>query len=221
MIMRRKLFEVPCVRAVSCALIVSMGLCTGTARSAEPAPDHGALTLKRQRNASDQWYYKMDYGPFVSATIVASFPKNNTTYKGVAVKWERTQPANMLFDTQLMRVAAGWTGEFLKLDGVAYSGMHGVNPSLAGEQMFGTHNSPGWAHAGSFKDPRPEPFGGMPRNYMHYRGLYRDGDQVVFSYTIGDMDVLELPGTQGSGDELAITRTFRPAPRKSTDADRQ
>lgn len=181
------------------------------------AMDEHAAAPKKKRDTLDPnaWYNKMDYGPFVSATIVSSFPKDNTTYKGVAVKLGKEEPANILFDTQLMRVAAGWTDGFIKFDGVAYTGAHGVNPSLAGEQKFGTHNAPGWAHEGIFRDPRPEPFGGMPRDYMHYRGLYRHGDQIVFSYTIGDMEVLELPGVEGTGPHLVFTRTFEAGPSKS------
>lgn len=217
--MRRSLIQFPSMSAAAWIMVIgglTVALLVVEARTAEPPLKKGEhATLKKKKNGPDAWFYQMDYGPFVSATVVSSFPNKNTTCKGVAVQVGTEDPAHMLFDTQLMRVAAGWTGEFLKLDGVAYSGSHGVNPSLAGEQKFGTHNAPGWAHAGAFKDPRPEPFGGMPRDYMHYRGLYRHGKQVVFSYTVGDMDVLEQPVAQGSGADVVFTRTFKIGPSKS------
>ena len=70
-----------------------------------------------------------------------------------------------------------------------------------------------WAtRDGSFTDPRlaidGEPFGGTPRDYLHYKGLYRHGDQVVFSYSVNGMDVLELPGDKAGGNDVAFTRTF-------------
>ena len=116
----------------------------------------------------------MDYGRFLSATLVAPQPADNTTTKGIAVKLDKEGKAGIIFDTMMMRYSAGWSGGFLSLHGVAFDGAHGVNPSVDGEQKFGTHPGPGWADkAGSLKDPRnpkTDPYGPMPREWLHVQG---------------------------------------------------
>ncbi len=86
--------------------------------------------------------------------------------------------AAVCFDTDLLRVSAGWTGGFLKLYGTPFDGSHGSWPEIKGTQVFGTKQGPGWANkAGDFKDPRSEPFGPLPADWAKYKGLYRSGDQ--------------------------------------------
>ncbi len=138
---------------------------------------------------------RMDYGPFLSGTFDADEPKGNTTLKGVIVSLDADQTTNVLFDTELLRYSAGWTGDFINFNGVAYDGRHGRTPRVAGTQVFGTPAMPGCSHDGSWKDPRPVPYGPLPREWGHYRGLYRCGDQVVFSYTVNGVGVLDMPGT--------------------------
>lgn len=182
----------------------------------KPAPK------KIDPNAPTPWDH-LDYGPFLSASILAPAPAGNMTYKGVAVKLGSVKvngedrEASICYDTQLLRVSAAWTGGFLHLRNVAYTGDHGPCPTIAGDEKFGTRNAPAWAQAdGSFVDPRVglygEPFGGTPREYLHYKGLYRDGEQVVFSYSVNGMDVLETPGVKQAGDEPVFTRSFQIAP---------
>jgi hypothetical protein len=163
----------------------------------------------RPRQDNTQWG-RMDYGPFISHTIGAPAPAGNDTLKGVAVKLDGGK-AGMLFDTQLMRMSAAWTGGFLNLTGVAFSGDHGPHPQVAGTVHVATAPGPGWARPGTgdFKDPRPEPYGPLPKEWMHYKGLYRSGDRVVFSYTVGSTDVLETPAEEG---EAVFTRTFQVGP---------
>jgi fibro-slime domain-containing protein len=124
------------------------------------------------RKASGAWAV-MDCGPFLSATVGAAKPTGNVANKGIAIKLGEGD-AGMLFDTDLVRMAAGWTGGFLKLQGVAFDGAHGPHPQAAGEIRFGTSQTPGWARPGTkdFGDPRTEPFGPLPRQWSRYRGLY-------------------------------------------------
>jgi hypothetical protein len=153
---------------------------------------------------------RMDYGPFLSHTIGSPQPSNNVTLKGVAIKLDNGN-AGVLFDTALLRYSAAWTGGFLKLQGVAFDGAHGPNPEIGGTFRFGTSNGPGWAKPGTtdFTDPRPRPFGTLPTEWAHYRGLYRNGNQVVLSYTVGATEVLEAPGIEGNGDAVLFSRTFQ------------
>ncbi len=165
-----------------------------------------------------------DYGPFLSASISNPADPNNTTWKGVAVKLGTVKVngedvgASVCYDTQLMRVSAGWTGEFLHLKNVAFTGDHGPCPIIAGDVKFATRNTLAWATKdGSFTDPRialyGEPFGGTPREYLHYKGLYRHGEQVVFSYVVNGMNVLETPAAKQVGDTgVVFLRTFELGP---------
>jgi glucose/arabinose dehydrogenase len=190
------------------------------AKGADQVPWDQALWKKMKsgaENPNSPWN-KMDYGRFLSATVIAPEPADNVTTKGIAVKLNKEGTAGILFDTVMMRVSAGWSGGFLELKGVAFDGAHGVNPTLGGEQKFGTRPGPGWAGPdGSFNDPRDpktDPYGPMPKDWFHYKGLYLNGDQVTFSYTVGKTDVLETEGTDGKDEEhMVFTRTFRIGPR--------
>jgi glucose/arabinose dehydrogenase len=128
----------------------------------------------------------------------------------------------VLFDTELCRMAAGWTGGFLDLKGVAFNTDHGPSPSVKGTQLFGTKIAPGWGSPEArVDDPRPRikdqgadfPYGPLPRDWAKYKGLYVHGEQVVLSYPVGSagVGVLEVPGVERIGDAVVITRTIKVA----------
>jgi hypothetical protein len=50
--------------------------------------------------------------------------------------------------------------------------------------------------------------GPLPRDVGRYRGLYRDGEKVVFAYTVGNTPVLDLPGSVAVNGHVAFTRTL-------------
>src|SRR5678815_2512872 len=66
--------------------------------------------------------------PFQAACINASFPGKNIAMKGLAVRLDGN--AGMLFDTELLRMAAGWKGGFITAHGVAFDGGHGGHPKI-------------------------------------------------------------------------------------------
>ncbi|MFM1768194.1 MAG: hypothetical protein RJA22_723 [Verrucomicrobiota bacterium] len=152
-------------------------------------------------------YFEENF-PFQGACINAAWPSNNVAMKGLAL---RAGPgAHLLFDTDLLRMAAGWTGGFLTTRGVAFDGAHGAHPAIAGEQHFGTPQIPGWADAqGRFADPRQEPFGPLPKAWARWDGLHVHGSNVVLSYTVHGTKVREQPGALAAGGGTAFTRTFR------------
>lgn len=158
----------------------------------------------------------MDYGPFLTASIEAPAPRTNLAYKGLAIPVGRAAGGGrteaVLFDTDLLRYAAGWTGDFVALKGVVFDGEHWAYPHIAGRQVFGNPRQPGWAKAGGFADPREYPFGPLPRDWAKWRGLYLHGEQVVLSYTVGDTAVLELPGVETRGGLSAFSRVFNRGP---------
>ena len=164
----------------------------------------------------------MDYGRFLGATIRAPSPLDNNAMKGIAIKVgpDGGKPAAVCFDADLLRVSSGWTGGFLKLRGTPFDGAQGTWPEVDGPPVFGTRPGPGWAGKdGDLKDPRLEPYGPLPADWARFKGLYRSGDRVVLSYTVGEIPVLELPWIERRGDGWPlITRTINlgPSPRPMT-----
>ncbi len=51
----------------------------------------------------------------------------------------------------------------------------------------------------------------MPADWAKYKGLYRSGEHVVFSYTVGGTSVLEMPATTEADKQTIFTRTFNVA----------
>ena len=161
--------------------------------------------------AQEKEKYRMlqDDFPFQGACINANFPSNNIAMKGLAI--HVGNGAHVLFDTDLCRLAAGWTGGFITTHGVAFDGSHGHHPAIAGEQKFGTAQVPGVAGAdGSFKDTREVPFGPMDKNLAHWGGLYVNGADVLLTYTVGGgTKISEQPGSVAADGQVAFTRTFK------------
>ncbi len=167
---------------------------------------------------------EMDYGRFFSATFHNAKAQSTVNgkgcaaNKGIAVNLGDSEAA-LLFDTETVRMAGGWTGGWFKRQGVAFDGKHGPNPAPpdGATMYFEINPGPGWSKGGDFKDPRAlptgpgaatVPFGPLPREWAKYRGLHRAGKDVVISYSVGDALVLELPAIEKVGDVTLLTRTF-------------
>jgi hypothetical protein len=158
---------------------------------------------------------KMDYGPFLAHTIGAG--DGNTALKGIAVKLgpaaggKEEDEATVLFDTELLRYAGGWTGGFLNYTGVTFDGSHGPFPTAKGEMVFTTKSQPSAREGDTqdFADPRPSPFGPLPREWGRYKGMYRHGDKVALAYTVGATEVLETPSVQTVDGQPVFVRTIK------------
>lgn len=174
-----------------------------------PAPGEEA---KQARQPQPKPWERMNYGPFLTATVIAPWPKDNIADKGITIRLGGDPATAVCFDTDLLRMSAGWTGGFLNLVGTPFDGDCGPSPTVKGTPVFATAPRPGWARNGAFKDPRPRPYGPLPADWAKYKGLYLHGDQVVLSYTVGACPVLELPGAVSRDGASAITRAFRIGP---------
>lgn len=165
--------------------------------------------LKFDSKSAGAPYERMDYGPFLSGTLGAG--DGNEALKGIAIKLGKDDAdATVLFDTEMLRFAGGWTGGFLSYTGVAFDGQHGPFPTAVGDIVFTTKWQPGVREGSQdFKDPRPKPFGPLPHEWGRYKGLYRHGNRVVLHYTIGKTDVLDTPSMQKSGDAVVFLRTIK------------
>ncbi|MFK7817791.1 MAG: DUF6797 domain-containing protein, partial [Planctomycetaceae bacterium] len=162
----------------------------------------------QEKELTGKPYIDMDYGPALSMTIEADGPGKNIAYKGVMVTLDEETQTYALFDEDLMRYAAAWTGGKLNWRSVIYDGSHNTHPSMVGEQLFGNAVRPGWSISGDFKDPRSMQWGPLPHGIAHYKGMFLHGDKVVFHYTVGGTHVREMPGLEKIGDQLVVTRTI-------------
>ncbi len=152
----------------------------------------------------------MDYGPFLCTTLEAPQPPGNFAYKAIIIPLKPDRSMNVAFDTDLLRWSAGWEGGFIDWKCVAFDGSHEVHPSLVGHQVFGNAMTAGWARPGTsdFADPRVRPYGPLPREWAHWKGLYLYFGSVMLSYTVGDTEVLEMPGLLERNSVRAFTRTI-------------
>ena len=159
-------------------------------------------------------YKTMDYGPFLDATFQTN-KADRLAYRGTAVGFDvpagktiMNANGGYIFDTELLRPAAWWTGGFLKLDGVVFSGGHGPNPSPVGNILLTTKPTPGWAKDGDWKDVRENsPYGPLPRDWARFKGLYRSDDHVVFAYTVGDIPGARIPRARNDRWRQVFSRT--------------
>ncbi len=168
-----------------------------------PNPLFSADAVKKSETPK-KW--EMDYGPFLNLTVQMPGENPGSTPKGIAIRVGAEKEGTLVFDTDLLRVTGGWTGGFVDFKGVAFSGSHGGNPGPVGTVLFRTSASPGWSKAGSFSDPRPlptgfgastVPYGPLPKEWAQYKGLYRHGEKVTLSYTVGSASILESPALEG------------------------
>jgi len=172
--------------------------------AADP-PAKSNTPTRRPRPTGTKWDF-MDVGPFFSSGIQAS----NRVLKSVAIKMSTDTPAAVSFDTQLLRMAYGWTGGFLRLP-IGREGLEGV-PEMTGTRSFATAVAPGWSLEDQFKDPRATPYEPLPKSLGHWRGLYLHGSEVVLSYEVNGSGVLELPTFNDENDLPIFTRIFHIEP---------
>ncbi len=190
------------------------------------------LALPVAASLSAAPYDEMDYGPFLSHTF--QLPNGNTTLRGIAVAFDApidgdvvTPPAGkgklpnnpakcgVIFDTELLRYSGFWSGGFITWNGVVFNGSHGGNPGPAGKLLFATNMTTGVA-TGQAKlvDPRDYPHGPMARQIGRYKGLHRTDKGVIFSYTIGDTQVLDMPSVAVHNKQRVLVRTINLSPSK-------
>ncbi len=158
----------------------------------------------------------MDYGPFLSSTVTrirSEKDKDSDVLAFKAITIKVGKDAAMCFDTELLRMAGGWTGGFLNLADTHLTTSKGsVPPHVQGSIKYATKMGPGWAKGDDFKDPRAGGRGPLPADWARYRGLYLNGDKTILSYTVGACSVLEMPGFLEAASATAFTRTFNLGP---------
>src|SRR4051794_22710476 len=101
--------------SVACALLLALVVIS--AASARGDDKSSKDDDRPQRDTGPKRWEQMDYGPFISATVAATWPEKNTTYKGIAFRvGDHDFPTGgFVFDTELLRYSAVWTGGYLNL----------------------------------------------------------------------------------------------------------
>lgn len=168
----------------------------------------------------------MDVGTFFTSSLGIPKDKASATAKAISIRLGKDKKHAIAFDTDLLRVSFGWSGDFIKI----YDGREGLaqHPDVAGEVKFRTDALPGWGKprapevkadgaidGASLADPRPDKLGPLPAEWAKYKGLYVHGDRVILAYTVGETQVLEMPGAEEFGKDVAFTRTFSIAPSRN------
>jgi len=174
---------------------------------------------KLAENPKSQWWEVMDTGPFISDTFrIYGSEGNIAVLKGIAIKLGAEEDQTIVFDTETMRMVAGFSGK-VSLGGTPWDGKHGGNSSFPKDQseyFFTTAKGPGWAVDGDWTDPRAldngVPNGPLPDEQAEYVGLYQHEGRVLLSYTVGGTKVLELPMSRGKAmlRSLKLEKTTKP-----------
>src|SRR3954471_19936272 len=171
-------------------------------------------------------WMQMDYGPFLCLSITdtpnakydnsTGFVAGDVVPRGLLIKLADDWSSGVVFDMDLCRLAYAWDGAPPRWRGIIFDGEHGLGTQLGAAPIFKTPYGPGWASSdGIFKDPRADiikplaPPGPLPRQWARYKGLYRHGDRVVVSYTVGNTNVLEMPAIEANDSLKIFSRTFR------------
>jgi len=152
------------------------------------SPKPADKPVAKPRKEGTKWDL-MEHGPFLSSYMDAT-PKINK-----AVSINLGNGATVCFDTEMCKLALGWTGGFVKLP-TGRDGLEGMPKPGGSNIVFTTPTGPGWADAdGNFSDNRPEfnkhKYGPLPREHAKWKGIYLDGNDVVLSYSVGKASVLE------------------------------
>lgn len=159
------------------------------------APDHGRVLAC----ALDVFPHKLKDTTNLADT-------KNYVFRGKIISLGKDKRVSICYDVEHMRVAGAWVGKPM-----VFTAEKNMGPTVEGEILFATKPGPGWAKDGKWDDPREGKEGPLPRDWAHYKGLYVHGDKVVLSYTVGDMDVLEMPEIVNDTldkDQFVVVRTF-------------
>jgi len=146
----------------------------------------------------------------------------NFSYKGIAMRLDQGEggvaegQAFALFDHDLLRFSGFWTGQgFIDYEDILLNDVHNIFPRTVGSIQVENPVAPGWANpaTGGFEDPRfvavdGRPFGPLPCEWAHYKGLYYHGQRVVLHYTLGQARVLETYDLETLDEVPVMSRTL-------------
>lgn len=196
-------------QALLAAAILALALGLGAAGVGAEGGDRPEKPAREQGPGA-----RMDYGPVIHYFLHSPADKKEIIYKSIAIRLGAD--AGVSFDAETMRLAAGWTGGFIDMTATtpAKTGQGSGPATVLGKAAFAVASGPGWAGPlGALSDPRTDGIGNLPAAWAAYKGLYRHGDQVVLTYTVGEAKVSELPGLLSTPAGAVFLRTIEIAAR--------
>src|SRR5262249_46193275 len=135
------------------------------AQDKSPAPDHGRVLS-----------CSLDVFPHKLKDTTNLADTKNYVFRGKVISLGKDRRVHICYDVEHMRVAGAWVGK-----PIAFTADKNMGPTVEGEMLFSTKPGPGWAKNGKWDDPREGYEGPLPRDWVHYKGMYLHGDNVVLS----------------------------------------
>ncbi len=192
-------------------VLLSVATLVAATKAADQTRGERAQERAAQKPNAD-WWDLVDTGPFIADTFRQFGPRGKVAaLKGLAIKVGPNEEASVVFDTELLRMVAGFEGR-VRFAGTPWDRQHHGNSYMPEDRdayFFINEGGPGWAIEGEWEDPRPLKNGPMPHEVGRFKGLYRHGDSVVLKYTVGRATVLEMPSLNNG----MLSRSFELGPR--------
>ncbi len=138
----------------------------------------------------DSRWQQMDTGPFLASILPAP---NGPVLKGLSIRLGEDGGAAVCFDTGLLTLRAGWTGDFLKVDPARYGLI--MPPKIVGAVQFLAPNGPAWGDG-----------------TREYRGFYLNGRRLTLSYAINGVAITDSPWVIAKDGMTLFTRELEIAP---------
>ena len=160
-----------------------------------------------ESDSHDDRFGNVDSGPFFSGSITGA---GGPVSKGIVVRLGAKREASICYDTELLRASAGWNG-FLKFDAARFGII--VPPKIDGDATFATPRFPGVSLTEQFTNFREaHPYGPLPKEMAHYKGLYRHGQRVVLKYTVGPKGAGQGARDEGQNHKSSPLPSLGPQP---------
>ena len=146
-----------------------------------------------------------DNGALISTAVKLS---KDTAARSHIVSFDKDSKNGIVFDSDTMRMYAGWVGNKIDYKGLPFTGAHGPYPEIKGTPLFAIKPGPGFAKGGSFAEPREgdmPKLGPLPKDWAKFLGIYRQDNKIVFHYSVGSIKILDFPSFENN----VITRTIQ------------
>ena len=117
--------------------------CTpGPARTDHPGRPATTGGFDGTRGPHTRWA-DMDFGVFFTSSLGSPRIKAAPRQRRISIRLGKDKKHAIAFDTDLLRVSFGWSGDFVKI----YNGREGLaqHPDVAGDVKFRTDALPGWS----------------------------------------------------------------------------
>lgn len=154
---------------------------------------------------------RMNTGPVWNGTIrYRHNGEAQLALRGTVIKLSPSGDIGLLFDRNQLRVAAVWTGGFLKHSDRRFGLLN--TPTVAGDVIFGSPPSLDWANPdGNWSNPHPAT-APLPKDWGEFGGIFLHGRQALLHYRIGSMEVVDAPSAFVHRESVGFLRSFRCGP---------